>query len=58
MTSAQDARKPGWFQFFQSVLTLKSEQIPFEIIARVTFAALAIPEVMGYTMNVFSYLFY
>jgi len=49
MTSVQDARKPGRFPFFQGVLPLKSEQIPFEIIAGVTFAALAIPEVMGYT---------
>jgi high affinity sulfate transporter 1 len=49
MTSAQDARKPGRFPFFQGILPLKSEQIPFEIIAGVTFAALAIPEVMGYT---------
>ena len=34
---------------FQGVLPIKSGQIPAEIIAGLTLAALAIPEVMGYT---------
>src|SRR5499427_6297530 len=33
----------------QGVLPVKAEQIPAEVIAGVTLAALAIPEVMGYT---------
>ncbi len=35
--------------FMQGVLPIKTEQIPAEIIAGLTLAALAIPEVMGYT---------
>ena len=33
----------------QGVLPIKTAQIPSEIIAGITLAALAIPEVMGYT---------
>ncbi len=35
--------------FMQGVLPIKTEQIPAEVIAGLTLAALAIPEVMGYT---------
>lgn len=35
--------------FLQGVLPIKIDQIPAEIIAGITLAALAIPEVMGYT---------
>ena len=34
---------------FQGVLPIKGSQVPAEIIAGLTLAALAIPEVMGYT---------
>ena len=33
----------------QGMLPLKAAQIPAEIIAGITLAALAVPEVMGYT---------
>src|SRR5262249_4243653 len=33
----------------QGVLPIKAEQIPAEVVAGLTLAALAIPEVMGYT---------
>ena len=35
--------------FMQGMLPIKTEQIPAEVIAGLTLAALAIPEVMGYT---------
>jgi high affinity sulfate transporter 1 len=44
-TSAARARLP----LLQGLLPLDRRRIPFEIIAGVTLAALAIPEVMGYT---------
>jgi high affinity sulfate transporter 1 len=37
------------FSFLQGVLPIKSTQIPREIVAGLTLAAIAIPEVMGYT---------
>ena len=37
------------FPILQGVLPIKSAQIPAEVIAGITLAALAIPEVMGYT---------
>jgi len=44
-------RNPGrtGLPFLQGLLPLKSSQIPAEILAGLTLAALAIPEVMGYT---------
>ncbi len=36
-------------QLFQGILPVARSQVPIEIIAGITFAALAIPEVMGYT---------
>jgi len=37
--------------FLEGVLPLKGSQVPAEIIAGLTLAALAIPEVMGYTVR-------
>src|SRR6516164_11458179 len=37
------------FEVLQGILPIKSTQIPSEIIAGLTLAAVAIPEVMGYT---------
>ena len=39
----------GGTQFMQGVLPIKGSQIPGEIVGGLTLAALAIPEVMGYT---------
>ena len=42
--------KPGFpGSVLQGVLPIRAEQIPAELIAGLTLAALAIPEVMGYT---------
>jgi len=46
----QESRSAGFgLPILQGVLPIKLEQIPAEIIAGITLAALAIPEVMGYT---------
>jgi high affinity sulfate transporter 1 len=46
----EDTMAGRWrFPFLQGLLPLKASQIPGEIIGGVTLAALAIPEVMGYT---------
>lgn len=37
------------FPFFQGILPVKPSQVPTDIIAGITLAALSIPEVMGYT---------
>jgi MFS superfamily sulfate permease-like transporter len=37
------------FEILQGILPIKTTQVPSEIIAGLTLAALAIPEVMGYT---------
>ena len=49
MTTAKT--KAGGFRFplFEGLLPIKGSQVPGEIIAGITLAALAIPEVMGYT---------
>ncbi len=48
--NASDKKKTGFrLPFMQGVLPIKKDQIPAEIIAGLTLAALAIPEVMGYT---------
>ncbi len=46
-----EKRNPGTsrFRFMEGILPLSRAQVPGEILAGVTFAALAIPEVMGYT---------
>ncbi len=49
MKPAQNSRRSFHFPLFQGILPLKAKQIPLEITAGITFAAFAIPEVMGYT---------
>jgi hypothetical protein len=49
MTTAKTAAKGLRFSLFQGLSTINGSQIPTEIIAGITLAALAIPEVMGYT---------
>ncbi len=49
MKPAQNPGKSFNFPFFQGILPLNSKQVPLEITAGITFAAFAIPEVMGYT---------
>ena len=49
MKPAQNPRKSFHFPFFQGILPLNPKQVPLEITAGITFAAFAIPEVMGYT---------
>ena len=44
-TEAQGMR----VSFFQGILPIKGSQVPTDLIAGITLAALAIPEVMGYT---------
>jgi high affinity sulfate transporter 1 len=38
-----------WLPIFQGILPVKPSQVPTDIIAGITLAALSIPEVMGYT---------
>ncbi len=49
--SASDTAEPAHrrLALFQGILPLDKSRIPVEILAGVTLAALAIPEVMGYT---------
>jgi SulP family sulfate permease len=49
MTPSQNLKRFFHLPLFQGLLPLNSTQIPLEITAGITFAALAIPEVMGYT---------
>jgi len=49
MAPAEKSPEPRRFRFMQGILPIDRAQIPVEILAGVTFAALAIPEVMGYT---------
>ena len=49
MTTGKGDHQPSLPALFQGVLPIRRSQIPNEIIAGVTVAALAIPEVMGYT---------
>ena len=49
VSEAKSAVKGFRFPIFQGLLPIKASQIPLEIIAGITLAALAIPEVMGYT---------
>ncbi len=49
MTTKSDKLKSLRLPILQGVLPIKGAQIPAEIIAGITLAALAIPEVMGYT---------
>ena len=49
MTTAKTEAKGFRFPLFEGLLPIKASQVPTEIIAGITLAALAIPEVMGYT---------
>lgn len=49
MTPAQNPRRSFHLPLFQGILPLNPKQIPWEITAGISFAAFAIPEVMGYT---------
>ena len=49
MTRAKTEAKGFRFPIFQGLLPINRSQVPTEIIAGITLAALAIPEVMGYT---------
>jgi MFS superfamily sulfate permease-like transporter len=42
-------RHRRWFSIGEGVLPLKRQQLPGDVLAGVTLAALGIPEVMGYT---------
>ena len=49
MTTAKTEARGFRFPIFQGLLPINGSQVPAEIIAGITLAALAIPEVMGYT---------
>lgn len=49
MTSTQASAARARFPFLQGVLPITAAQVPAEILAGVTLAAIAVPEVMGYT---------
>ena len=49
MSPANDNSKGLRFPILQGLLPIKGSQVPIEIVAGLTLAALAIPEVMGYT---------
>ena len=49
MRSAPDHNAPARFSMLQGVLPITTSQIPAEILAGITLAAIAVPEVMGYT---------
>jgi hypothetical protein len=49
MTTARTKSPSGSLPILQGVLPIKASQVPAEVIAGLTLAALAIPEVMGYT---------
>ncbi|HVO42889.1 MAG TPA: SulP family inorganic anion transporter [Aggregatilineales bacterium] len=49
MKSTHDHTEPVHFPILQGVLPITAARIPAEILAGITLAAIAIPEVMGYT---------
>ena len=49
MKPTHDQTAPARFPFLQGVLPITAARVPAEIIAGITLAAIAIPEVMGYT---------
>lgn len=49
MTSPHDQSARARFPILQGVLPITAAQIPAEILAGITLAAIAVPEVMGYT---------
>ena len=44
----EPTKKTGKFPFLQGILPIKKSQVPLDIIAGITLAALAIPQVLGY----------
>ena len=44
----ETTKKTGQFPFLQGILPIRKSQVPLDIIAGITLAALAIPQVMGY----------
>ena len=49
MSTAKNKERGFRFPIFEGLLPIKGSQVPAEVIAGITLAALAIPEVMGYT---------
>jgi len=49
VTSEHNSKRSFHLPLFRGVRPLHLKQVPLEIVAGITFAALAIPEVMGYT---------
>jgi high affinity sulfate transporter 1 len=49
MKSTEDRGTPVGFSILQGVLPMTAAQVPAEMLAGITLAAIAIPEVMGYT---------
>jgi len=49
MAAENETSTTSGLPFLQGVLPIKAAQVPAEIVAGITLAALAIPEVMGYT---------
>jgi SulP family sulfate permease len=49
MTTAHELNTTDRYSILQGVLPITADRIPAEIIAGITLAALAVPEVMGYT---------
>jgi SulP family sulfate permease len=49
MKSTHDHTRPARFPILQGVLPITAARIPAEILAGITLAAIAVPEVMGYT---------
>ena len=49
MMSTHGHAVPTRFSILQGVLRITAAQIPAEIVAGITLAAIAVPEVMGYT---------
>ncbi|MDO9034629.1 MAG: SulP family inorganic anion transporter [Methanoregula sp.] len=48
MPDEETTKKTGKFPFLQGILPIEKSQVPLDIIAGITLAALAIPEVLGY----------
>ena len=49
MKPTLDHKAPTRFPFLQGILPITAARVPSEIIAGITLAAIAVPEVMGYT---------
>jgi sulfate permease, SulP family len=49
MAETDPKKRGSHFPILQGVLPIRGSQLPTEVVAGITLAALAIPEVMGYT---------